>query len=175
MPIVLDVGRDAAPQSIDGFEPFDDAGVLYAFHLYEPWEHVTWRVNQGRVPYGSQAWSRADLEAALAHVDRWRDKWGVPASRIFAAEIGCDRRIPGVEAYLDDALTLIEARRYHWAFFGYREDSWDAYDYELGSRPLTEAEHEIYARGRALDLPRPGGAAFDVIQTHLSKVSAPRQ
>ncbi|MEM9116190.1 MAG: cellulase family glycosylhydrolase [Myxococcota bacterium] len=53
VPIVLDVGRDAAPQSIDGFEPFDDAGVLYAFHLYEPWEHVTWRVNQGRVPYGS--------------------------------------------------------------------------------------------------------------------------
>jgi hypothetical protein len=169
VPIVLDVGRDAAPRAFHGFEPLDDPGVLYAFHFYEPWEHVTWRRNRGQIDYGSDAWSRAHLVEALALVDAWRVEHGLAPTRIFAAEVGCDRRIPGVERYLADAIGLIEARGYHWAFYAFRDDDWDGFDYELGSRPLTEAEREIYSRGRALDLDRPGGPAFDVLLRHLRR------
>jgi hypothetical protein len=169
VPIVLDVGRDAAPRAFVGFEPLDDPGVLYAFHFYEPWEHVTWRRNRGEVAYGGEAWSRAHLVEALASVDRWRAEHGLAPTRIFAAELGCDRRVPGVERYLDDAIGLIEERGYHWAFYAFRDDDWDGFDYELGARPLTEAEREIYARGRALDLDRPGGPAFDVLLRHLRR------
>lgn len=128
--VIVDVGDDADPSGFEGFVPLDDERVLYAFHFYQPWSNTTWRRNQGRVSYPSPGWNRDTLRAALAPVDEWRRAHGVSPRRIFVEEVGCDRRIPGVERYLADAIDLFEQRGFHWAFYSFREDDWDGMDYE---------------------------------------------
>ena len=80
--------------------------------------------------YGSEAWNRATLEAAVAPVDAWQKRHGLPATRVVLAEFGCDRRVPGAVGYLRDAVAIANARGWHWAFYGFREDGWDGMDYE---------------------------------------------
>lgn len=168
VPVIFDVGRDADPRHFPSFEPFDDHAVLYAFHVYEPWEHTTWRKNRGEVVYGSDAWNRATLEAALAPVAAWQEAHEIAPTRIFGAELGCDRRVPGVEGYFEDLLTLVSERGYHWAYFAFREDSFPGHDHELAPGPIGPAGWEVYGRGRALDLDRPGSPTWDVIQRFLN-------
>ncbi len=129
-PIVLDVPQDADPAGFSGFRPLGEPHILYAFHFYQPWENTTWRRNRNRVSYPSRDWNRESLAAALGPVEAWQRAHGVPSNRIFVGEVGCDHRIPGVARYLDDAITLFEARGYHWAFYSFREDDWRGMDYE---------------------------------------------
>jgi len=75
---------------------------------------------------------QTDLEK-LKEVLTWAEMNFIPTNRIVALEFGCMRRNIGAEQYLDDIITLLENRKYHWAFYAYREDGWDGYDYELGA------------------------------------------
>ena len=125
--------------------PLEDPNILYSFHFYEPWNYTTTRVNKGRysypdsMPHGWDApgepWTSADLQNLLEPVKAWAEKNRIPASRIVAAEFGCGRETAGATQYLGDLVRLLNEANYHWAFYSYREDTWDSMDYELGVEP----------------------------------------
>jgi Cellulase (glycosyl hydrolase family 5) len=142
-PIMLDAGWYA---SADDFAywpgPLEDGALLYAFHMYEPWE-ITSTPNIKRtppLPYPGMApfqgrqerWDASRVAAYLAQPVAWADAHGVPHNRMVAAEFGCIRRLPFCPAYLEDVLTALDRSQVHWAFYSFREDAWDAMDYELG-------------------------------------------
>jgi hypothetical protein len=170
LPVMLDVGTDAAPASIADFRPLDDPAVLYGVHVYEPWEFVTWRIHEGRLHYpGPDAEGRliddAFLRQVLRPVADWQRAWSVPDDRIVVAELGIDRRIPGAPEYLRDTICIAEQHGWHWAFFAYR--GWQAMDYEIGYRPLPDGYWAAEERGEPMQPDRGPSPHFEVIRKGL--------
>ncbi len=139
-PILLDGGFYASPFGLARMLPVDDPAILYAFHYYDPWEYVTHRVNGGRFVYPGtmpDGWTPATRTGALASVAEWAGRHHVEPWRLVMSEFGCDRRVQGAAAYLEDLLTDAERQRWHWAFYAFRGDgSWGGLDYELGTEPF---------------------------------------
>jgi hypothetical protein len=98
-------------------------------------------------PADAVAWDRAHLGHFLQPVVDWQRRHSIPASRIFAGEFGVIRTHHGAEAYLRDLIAVFEARGWHWAFYGYREDEWPAMDYELGAGRVPAAWWQAQERG----------------------------
>ncbi|MES2442049.1 MAG: cellulase family glycosylhydrolase [Pseudomonadota bacterium] len=141
-PIMLDSGWYAAADAFYWPGPLEDPALLYAFHMYEPWT-VTSAPNLKRavpIPYPGMApfqgrqqmWDAARVAAYLGQPIAWADAHGIPRNRMVAAEFGCIRRLAFCPAYLEDVLTALDRSQVHWAFYSFREDAWDAMDYELG-------------------------------------------
>ncbi len=146
-PIIVESSLDASPATFGALEPLPDDNVLYSFHMYEPWLFTS-RRNRGRFRYpghvpkdadsprDTEEWNRSRLEAFLEPVATWQRRHKLAPTRIFAGEFGCFRNNPGAREYLDDLLSIIEARGFHWAFYSFREDDWKGMDYE--STPIWE-------------------------------------
>lgn len=141
-PILLDGPFHASAEGLSLAEPLPAPGILYAFHFYEPWEYVTFRVNEGRFAYpgrmpgpGSSTvrWSADTLRERVAAVARWRGRHGIARDRVVAAEFGVSRRVEGALAYLRDVVAVLEENASHRAFYAFRSDgAWTDLDYELG-------------------------------------------
>ena len=143
-PIVLDSGFYATPWAFTVLQPLDDAKTIYSFHMYEPYAYTS-RNNRGRYTYPGTIptgegdtpvpvkWDRQQIDAFLAPVTEWQTKHHIPSSRIFAGEFGIVRTNAGAIDYLRDVIDVLNAHGWHWAFYGFREDGWDAMDYELGT------------------------------------------
>ncbi|HMI18423.1 MAG TPA: cellulase family glycosylhydrolase [Sphingomonas sp.] len=140
-PIMLDMGWYAAADAFT-WDKLPDDRLLYAFHMYEPYD-LTSLPNIRRTPplpfpgktaYGDY-WDTTRLDVYLQQPVDWARAQGVPANRIVAAEFGCGRRLPMCPIYLEDVLAALDRNHLHWAFYGFREDEWDAMDYELGAGP----------------------------------------
>ena len=142
-PILLDGGFDASPFGLTNLTTVDDPAVLYGFHYYEPWEYVTYRVNEGRYRYPDTMpgdWTPSSRREALASVAAWAGQRHIDPRRIVLLEFGCDRRVEGAAEYLDDLLDDAARWDWHWAFYAYRGDgSWGGLDYELGTEPFDGA------------------------------------
>jgi hypothetical protein len=162
-PVVLDAGFYATPWAFKVLEPIADDRVIYSFHMYEPYAFTnaknagTYRY-PGRIPVGETAnpgdgtdWDRARLERFLQPVADWQRRHAIPSSRILAGEFGVVRTHVGAEEYLRDLIAIFEARRWHWAFYGYREDEWPAMDYELGTGRVPAAWWQAHGRGTIPD------------------------
>lgn len=167
-PIILESGLYATPWAFEYLEALEDPNILYSFHMYEPYKYTTRRINQGRFSYpgivdidgvgGDRTFDFASLEAFFDPVRTWARRNGIPASRIFVGEFGCDRRASGAARYLADLLRVFNREGWHWAFYAYREDSWPHMDYELG----TDRPGETYwAAVEAGDLPRRYSEIYD--------------
>ena len=139
-PIVLDGGFYASPFGLTRMMPVDDPATLFAFHYYDPWDYVTYRVNEGRFSYPvtmPEGWTPAVRRESLSAVAAWSGQHRIDHRRIIASEFGCDRRVEGATAYLDDLLTDLARWDWHWAFYAFRGDgAWGGLDYELGTAPL---------------------------------------
>jgi len=145
-PIVLDGWFHSTPDGFSHLRPVDDDKVLYAFHFYEPWIFVTYRVNKGRFSYPEKMpgdtsdtttrWTIANIHRRLHPVVEWSQRHNIPASRIIAEELGCDRRVSGAKEYLEDIIGVFNEARWHWAFYSFRASDWDGLDYELGTGKL---------------------------------------
>lgn len=124
-----------------------DNNVLYSFHMYEPYEATSAPNMKREKPYGypgevpyagsSVMWNSQEVAKYLAQPVEWATAHGVPLSRVVAGEFGCMRRLAGCKTYLDDVLTALDSNKLHWAFYSFREDSWDGMDYELGSEKVN--------------------------------------
>ncbi len=172
LPILLDPGPDAEPRALAALAAIADPDVLYDVHLYEPWEFVTWRTNQGRFSYPGpdeqgRTIDRAYLASVLARDVEWQSANGVPASRIVLGEFGIDRRIGGAAEWLGDVIELAEENGWHWAFYAFRD--WQAMDYELGAEPPPAAYWAAEERGEPYELPRPANPMFDAIRAGLAR------
>lgn len=144
-PIVLESSMDAAADAFEFLQPFDDPSILYSFHFYGPWLYTGPKNANGKYKYPGpvpadesdprtvELWDEARVRKALQGVFDWMKKHAIAPERVIAAEIGCQRRAPGVVQYMEDVVRILEQAQIHWAFYSFREDEWDAMDYELGT------------------------------------------
>ena len=77
------------------------------------------------------------------------------------------RKLPGCQQYLEDVLTTLEAANVHWAFYSFREDSWDGMDYELGTANVPWAYWKAIDDGQPDPVKRNATPEFDPISKRL--------
>lgn len=179
VPIVLDAGAWAKPMAARCLTPIDDPHVLYAMHMYEPWEFTTAPAtgNYPRLAYPATVtiWGQqrelnaATTAAAMQPFFDWADAHHIAHNRLLLGEFGCWRQLEGCAAYLKDVLAVAEAQNIHWAFYSWREDGWDAMDYELGSGPTPKGFWDNPLGGSDPNLPRPHNAMSDLLRAALAK------
>jgi endoglucanase len=150
-PIILDVGLFATPWAFKYLKPVNDLKVLYAFHMYEPFELTSQREPQkkvyqypGIVKVGKQQkpvlWDKSKLEQFLNPVREWAERYHVPSNRVIAEEFGINRTVPGAAQYLQDLISIFNDNNWHWSFYAFREDTWTGMDYELGTEKIGWSE-----------------------------------
>ncbi|MDR7332427.1 cellulase family glycosylhydrolase [Roseateles asaccharophilus] len=167
-PLMLDGGWYAHAGSFSYWTPLKDAKVLYAFHMYEPYEATSApqikRKPQLRYPGVQVRWAgearafdKAALQRFLAQPFAWAQAHGVPANRLVAGELGCVRVWEDCGAYLADVLDTLNGHGAHWAFYSFREDVWEGMDYEI---PPAFPAGQVYdlreqGKGRVVPLDSP--------------------
>ncbi|MFG6431213.1 glycoside hydrolase family 5 protein [Roseateles sp. LYH14W] len=154
-PLMLDGGWYAHAWSLSYWTLLTDAKLLYAFHMYEPWNLTSApqikRKPQLRYPGAEVTWGGRTLSFDKAAMQRflgvpfaWAKANGVPANRVVAGELGCVRVWTDCGAYLADVLDTLNSHGAHWAFYSFREDVWEGMDYEIP--PAFPAGQVYYLR-----------------------------
>ena len=156
-PVLLDGWAYASPNGLAELEPVTGDGILYAFHIYDPWAYTTFRINQGRFAYPDRLpgpdgatvrWDVDSLRARVAPVVRWAAAHGIPKTRVVAVEFGVDRRVGGAIAYLTDLVRVLNEGGWHWAFYSFRSDGdWTGLDYEIGTDRVDPRIWDAEKRG----------------------------
>jgi len=176
-PIILDTGLYATAWAISYLNPMNDPGVLYSFHMYEPYAYTTRKINNGSYEYPGSVpdansptthWNEEALQKFLEPIASWQRKFQIPSSQILVGEFGCDRTSKGAEHYLDHLVHIFDSHRWHWAFYSFREDCWDSMDYELGAGKLTWKYWDAVEEGVSLDPFRHDNPLFDIIKNRLA-------
>lgn len=179
-PIMVDAGWYAAADAFSYWPaPLADTRVLYSFHMYEPYAATSAPNLQRAKPYtypgvvlfaaGMQQWDTNRVHSYLQQPLDWAAQHAIPANRMVAGEFGCMRKLPGCQQYLEDVLSALEAARVHWAFYSFREDSWDGMDYELGSANVPWAYWKAAEDGQPDPVKRSATAEFEPISKRLKK------
>ncbi len=179
-PIMVDTGWYGAVDAIAYWPAaLADSRVLYSFHMYEPYaatsapnmkrEHPY--AYPGAVPFGEgeTRWDAARVQGYLQGPVLWAKAHGVPPQRLVVGEFGCMRRLSGCPQYLDDVLTAIEANQWHWAFYSFREDSWDGMDYELGTQAVPWRYWQAVDAGAPDPIARHATPVFEPIRARLQR------
>ncbi|MBV4503391.1 glycoside hydrolase family 5 protein [Pseudomonas sp. BW13M1] len=183
-PIMVDAGWYAAADAF-GYWPkvLADERVLYSVHMYEPYA-ATSAPNLARkqpfaypgpVPFAGQTrqWDAEQVARYLQQPVDWADSIKLPRSRLVVGEFGCMRRLPGCRQYLEDVLTVLDRQQLHWAFYSFREDSWDGMDYELGSAKVPWRYWQAIENAAPDPLPRKVTAEFEPIRQRLQPEPTP--
>ncbi len=167
-PVMVDSGYYANPRSLAAWpKPLSDDRVLYAFHMYEPYQATSVPNMKRKTPLrypgvktdyagGTIAWDR---DAVGAHIDTafdWAQAQGLKPTRIVAAEFGCMRLWADCGTYLKDVMDAVDARGGHWAFYSFREDVWDGMDYELPASLKPGQFYWLSEQKKTDKLPRNG-------------------
>ena len=179
-PIMVDAGWYGAADAFSYWPaPLADSRVLYSFHMYEPYAATSAPNLQRARPYtypglvpfaaGMQKWDPNRVRSYLQQPLDWAAQHAIPANRMVAGEFGCMRKLPGCQQYLEDVLSALEAARVHWAFYSFREDSWDGMDYELGSANVPWAYWKAAEDGQPDPVKRSATAEFEPISKRLKK------
>ena len=179
-PIMVDAGWYGAADAFSYWPaPLADSRVLYSFHMYEPYAATSAPNLQRARPYtypglvpfaaGMQKWDPNRVRSYLQLPLDWAAQHAIPANRMVAGEFGCMRKLPGCQQYLEDVLSALEAARVHWAFYSFREDSWDGMDYELGSANVPWAYWKAVEDGQPDPVKRSATAEFEPISKRLKK------
>jgi len=178
--IMLDAGWFAQPGAFCYWEQsFAFPDILYAFHMYEPYEFTSNKnfreknnyVYPGNVPFGNDTiyWNYNTIEAYFKPFLQWIQNKGIPANRVVAGEFGCMRKNTGAAAYLIDVISFFNKNKFHWAFYSFREDEWDGYDYELGTENLDWKYWQAKDRGENPSLPRRDNPLFDIVKREFKQ------
>lgn len=186
-PIMVDSGWYAQAQAFTYWPKLDDNKVLYSFHMYEPFNY-THRSNYqrqqnglktysypGMTPYAGDVhhWDKAALNQWLTPFFRWAHHQNIPPSRLVAGEFGAYRMNPGADKYLEDLISIFNQQNIHWAFYSFREDEWDGYDYETGQKKLGWQYWEAMEKGENPERPRDNtNPLWEVIDQALNTAPA---
>lgn len=177
-PVMVDAGWYAAADAFAYWPgPLADTRTLYSFHMYEPYA-TTSGPNLRRQPplrypgdtrFGgvAQYWDARRVAAYLEQPLAWARAHGIPMSRMVAGEFGCIRTLDSCERYLDDVLSVLQRSGVHWAFYAFREDNWDAMDYELGKGKVHWSYWDAQEKGLPDPVKRRATPEFEVIRRRL--------
>jgi len=173
--IMLDAGWYGQPGAFCYWpEAFGDPTILYSFHMYEPYaftSHYNFTekknfIYPGNIPFGIDTiyWDYHTIADYFEPFLNWTKSNNIPSNRIVAGEFGCMRKNEGVSQYLRDIIDFLNYHRFHWAFYSFREDEWDGYDYELGTENLDWNYWQAKERGESPELPRRNNPIFEIIK-----------
>lgn len=178
-PIMLDAGWYAQPNAFVYWPRINDDKVLYSFHMYEPYDftnHRNFRDKHnieypGKVPFAGEEieWNKQQIERYFSAFFAWGNAQGIPRNRLVCGEFGCYRRNQGCGEYLTDVIAVLNEHNVHWAFYSFREDEWDGYDYEVGTGGLGAAYWAAKDAGENPKVPRKDNPLFDVIKEEFSQ------
>ncbi|MHB9293958.1 glycoside hydrolase family 5 protein [Hollandina sp. SP2] len=177
-PIMVESGFYAQPPSYCEFpDKFSDDAILYSVHVYEPYAFTSnGNFRNGAkyaypstIPFGDGMvlWNKNTMLAYFEPFEHWIKIHTIPLNRIVVSEFGCMRRNPGAEHYLSDMVSILEDKKYHWAFYAFREDGWDGYDYEIGTKALPWTYWQARERGEFPSPPREDNPLFAIIKKRL--------
>lgn len=155
-----------------GLVPVNSAHTINAFH-------TNIKLNQGNYIYPGKMVLGANH--SIVYMDKsklqstyfqpvidWQAKYHIPASRIFVEEFGGNRATKGLDNYFRDLISIFNEHGWHWAFYSFREDTWDRMDYELGSKPLGAKYWDAVARGERPKVTRISNPVWETIKQELS-------
>ncbi|MEZ5277717.1 MAG: cellulase family glycosylhydrolase, partial [Opitutaceae bacterium] len=178
-PIMLDAGWYAQPAAFTFWPKMDDPRILYSFHLYEPYDFTSasnFREKRnlsypGMIPFAGEemAWDSNQIEAYLQPFFAWAQDRKIANNRLVCGEFGCYRRNVGCDRYLADVISALNKREVHWAFYSFREDEWDGYDYEIGVNGLGWEYWKAKEEGLNPPRPRNNNPLFEVIKKEFRK------
>jgi hypothetical protein len=178
-PIMLDAGWYAQPNAFTYWPALNDENLLYAFHMYEPYEFTNLKNFKekkgyrypGDIPFNGAAiaWDKQRLNDYLEPMLRWAKQQNIPANRIVAGEFGCYRRNPGCAEYLGDLIDIFNRKQFHWAFYSFREDEWDGFDYEVGTGELGWKYWQAVEEGKHPPPPRGDNPLFQIIKKEFKQ------
>lgn len=178
-PIMVDAGWYGAADAFEYWpKRLNDSKVLYSVHMYEPYA-ATSAPNMkrakpyrypGMVPFAGQErlWNKAQVASYLQQPLQWANRQQLASNRLVVGEFGCMRRLAGCQQYLEDVLSTLDKAQVHWAFYSFREDSWDGMDYELGTAKVPWAYWQAIERQQPDPLPRTATPAFEPIRSRLA-------
>ena len=144
--IILKCTWFASPIAMDVLQPLSDPNIKYSFHCYLP-PHLTLHRNNhyparkypGALPkYKVDESEMVTIDKQFLHrllsdhVVSWQEKHAVPSSHILVAEFGICREVPGAQDYLVNLVNIFSEFGWSWLLFSFRDEEWDALDYELG-------------------------------------------
>lgn len=175
-PVMVDSGWSANAWGFSYWpKPLADNNVLYAFHMYEPYEATSATDTAHPYPgisawFGPQqlVWNKAVMARYLAGPFAWAAANGVPQSRVVVSEFGCMRQWADCGAYLGDVLDILNNRSAHWAFYAFREDGWDGMDYEIPADFTSRQFYDFMGQAKAGNIPRTPHPLMDVITAHMN-------
>ncbi len=134
----------ACPRTFEILRPLPDSNIIYSFHMYAP-PFLTLRRNlHFSYPGPVSRWLHYPAETVnitpeFLHqllestVYSWQKAHQIPSHRILVAEFGICRERKGSQQYLNDLLSIFGHFGWSWLLFSFRDEEWDALDYELGT------------------------------------------
>lgn len=179
-PVMVDGGYYANPRALAAWpHRLADDRVLYAFHMYEPYDATSAPNMKRKTPLrypgvttdydgGRMTWDRKAVAGHIGAAFDWAKAEGLPPTRVVAAEFGCMRLWADCGTYLTDVMDAVEERGGHWAFYSFREDEWDGMDYELPERLKPGRFYWMSEQGKADALPR-DGKLMDLLKARMRK------
>jgi glycosyltransferase involved in cell wall biosynthesis len=161
-PIILESTYWASPRTLSFLRTYNDPSIVYSFHMYAPPAYTIRWLNNGRFAYpgpvrnwpdspygGIEYWNKEALRAFLAEVKSWQDNNNIPNRNLFVGETGVSRELQGAQRYLLDLLELFKEFEWSWAIYAFRDEEWDAMNYELGTdikNMFPTESNELFAR-----------------------------
>lgn len=159
-PIVLDSSAYGDPNTFKDFIPYPDGGVLYSFHMYEPYEYTNAKINGERFSYPGMVegiyWDKTTLRRYMQNVGEFQRVNKIASNRILVGEFGGERVVAGLARYFGDLIEIFKENRWHFAFYAFREDVWPGMDYELGTAAVPGSYWLALENGQIPTLSRSG-------------------
>lgn len=136
----------AMPIAMKTLQPLPDPNIKYSFHCYLPPSLSLNRDLEPHVKYPGTVPKYPNLKQSetvvidrsylyqllLDNVVSWQKKYDVPSHQMCVAEFGVCRELPGAQIYLTDFIEIFRELGWNWLIFSFRDEEWDALDYELG-------------------------------------------
>lgn len=181
-PIVLDCGFHATPWAFKILKPLPYDNIIYSFHMYEPYNYTSRRYRDknytypGIIPTGeteaeSILWDINQIDRFFKPVYDWQKKYKIPNNRIFLGEFGIFRLNTNAQQYISDVIDTANNNNWHWAFYSFREDTWDGMDYEMGNYKSDIAYWEAVNNNKTPDYSKyKTKPIYDVIKKAFEKV-----
>lgn len=136
-PIILDSTAHADPQAFNYLSAHTDPLIIYSFHMYEPFAYTNLKINNGQYSYPGMIedtyWDKDTLIKYMKAIIDFQKRNNIESNRILVGEFGGNRKTEGLEVYFKDLISIFKQHNWHYAFYAFREDTWDGMDYELGA------------------------------------------